>query len=48
MRASSVEGGVTCHLTKGEVITISARTPHWLMEVPTKTVAYHAVNMESE
>ena len=48
MRAASIEGGETHHLTKGDVITIPAKTPHWFMEVPTKTVAYYAVNIESE
>jgi mannose-6-phosphate isomerase-like protein (cupin superfamily) len=48
MRAAAIEGGVTHHLTKGDVITIPAKTPHWFKEVPTKTVAYYAVNIESE
>jgi mannose-6-phosphate isomerase-like protein (cupin superfamily) len=48
MRAPSIEGGVTYHLTKGDIITIPAKTPHWFKEVPTKTVAYYAVNMDSE
>lgn len=48
MRAPSIEGGATYHLTKGDVITIPAKTPHWFKEVPTKTVAYYAVNMDSE
>jgi len=48
MRAPSVEGGVTYHLTKGDVITIPAKTPHWFKEVPTKTVAFYAVNIDSE
>jgi len=48
MRASSTEGGTTYHLTKGDVITIPAKTPHWFKEIPTKTVAYYAVNIESE
>jgi mannose-6-phosphate isomerase-like protein (cupin superfamily) len=48
MRAPSVEGGQTYHLSKGDVITIPAKTPHWFKEVPTKTVAYYAVNIESE
>ncbi len=48
MRAPSVEGGTTYHLSKGDVITIPAKTPHWFKEVPTKTVAYYAVNIESE
>ena len=46
VRAASVEGGQTYHLTKGDVITIPARTPHWFKDVPTKTIAYYAVNME--
>jgi mannose-6-phosphate isomerase-like protein (cupin superfamily) len=48
MRAASIEGGVIHHLTKGDVITIPAKTPHWFKDVPTKTVAYYAVNIESE
>jgi len=47
VRASDVQGGQTHHLTKGDVITIPAKTPHWFKEVPTKTVAYYAVNMEN-
>lgn len=45
-RASSVQGGVTHHLTKGDVITIPAKTPHWFRDVPTQTVAYYAINTE--
>ena len=45
-RASSVEGGQTHHLTKGDVITIPARTPHWFKDVPTQTIAYYALNLE--
>ena len=48
MRAPSTEGGTTYHLTKGDVITIPAKTPHWFKEISTKTVAYYAVNIESE
>jgi mannose-6-phosphate isomerase-like protein (cupin superfamily) len=48
MRAPSLEGGTAYHLTKGDLITIPAKTPHWFKEVPTKTVAYYAVNIESE
>ena len=48
MRAPSLTGGTTYHLSKGDVITIPAKTPHWFKEVPTKTVAYYAVNIESE
>jgi mannose-6-phosphate isomerase-like protein (cupin superfamily) len=45
-RASSVEGGQTYNLTKGDVITIPAKTPHWFKEVQSQTIAYYAVNME--
>jgi mannose-6-phosphate isomerase-like protein (cupin superfamily) len=48
MRAPSLEGGTTYHMSKGDVITIPAKTPHWFKEVPTTTVAYYAVNIESE
>ena len=46
-RASKIEGGQTHHLTKGDVITIPANTPHWWKEVSTKTVAYYAVNIQN-
>lgn len=48
MRAPSTNGGKTYHLTHGDVITIPARTWHWFKEVPSKTVAYYAVNIDSE
>ena len=48
MRAPSVTGGTTYHVSKGDVITIPAKTPHWFKEVPTKTIAYYAVNIESK
>jgi mannose-6-phosphate isomerase-like protein (cupin superfamily) len=46
IRATGVQGGQTYHLTKGDVITIPAKTPHWFKEVPTQTIAYYAVNLE--
>jgi mannose-6-phosphate isomerase-like protein (cupin superfamily) len=48
MVATSIEGGEEHHLSKGDVITIRAKTPHWWKEVPTKTAAYYAVNIESQ
>ena len=45
-RATSVEGGTTYHLSKGDVITVPAKTPHWFKEVSTKTIAYYAINIE--
>jgi mannose-6-phosphate isomerase-like protein (cupin superfamily) len=46
-RASNVQGGQTYHLTKGDVITVPAKTPHWFKEVSTQTIAYYAVNTEN-
>lgn len=48
MRAESLEGGETFHLSKGDVITIPAKTPHWWKEISTKTVGYYAINIESK
>ena len=45
-RAASVEGGTTYHLSKGDVITVPAKTPHWFKEVTTQTIAYYAINLE--
>jgi len=44
-RAANVEGGTTYHLSKGDVITVPAKTPHWFKDVPT-TIAYYAINIE--
>ena len=46
IRAANVQGGQTYHLTKGDVITVPAKTPHWFKEVPTQTIAYYGVNTE--
>ena len=43
-RASSVQGGQVYHLTKGDVITIPAKTPHWFKEVP-KSINYYVVKV---
>ena len=48
MVATSIEGGETFQLSKGDVITIPAKTPHWWKEVSTKSVGYYAVNIESK
>lgn len=48
MVATSIEGGETHHLVKGDVITIPAKTPHWWKEMTGKTVAYYAINIESQ
>jgi len=48
MTATSIEGGETYHLSKGDVITIPAKTPHWWKESSTKTISYYAINIESK
>ena len=45
-RAKDVRGGTTYHLSKGDVITVPAKTPHWFKEVSTGTIAYYAINIE--
>ena len=34
LRGTSIQGGETHHLTKGDVIVIPAGIPHWFKEVP--------------
>jgi quercetin dioxygenase-like cupin family protein len=46
IRATSIDGGQTHQLRKGDVITIPAKTPHWWKEVSTKTIGYYAINTE--
>ena len=46
-RGDGIEGGVTHHLRKGDVITIPANTPHWWKDTSaTGSVGYYAVNIE--
>ena len=35
---STLDGVI--RVTKGDVITIPANTPHWFKEIPTQTIAY--------
>jgi mannose-6-phosphate isomerase-like protein (cupin superfamily) len=45
-RGPGIEGGVTHRLTKGDVITIPANTPHqWKDTSKTGSVGYYAVNI---
>jgi mannose-6-phosphate isomerase-like protein (cupin superfamily) len=46
IRATSLNGGQTHQLKKGDVITIPAKTPHWWKEVQSKTIGYYAINTE--
>lgn len=46
-RADGIDGGESHHLTKGDVITIPANTPHWWKDTSaTGSVGYYAVNIE--
>ena len=46
-RGDGIEGGQTHHLSKGDVITIPANTPHWWKDTSaTGSVGYYAVNLE--
>jgi mannose-6-phosphate isomerase-like protein (cupin superfamily) len=46
-RADGIEGGETHHLSKGDVITVPAGTPHWWKDTSaTGSVGYYAVNIE--
>lgn len=46
-RADGIEGGDVHHLSKGDVITIPANTPHWWKDTSTTgSVGYYAVNIE--
>jgi mannose-6-phosphate isomerase-like protein (cupin superfamily) len=46
-RGASIEGGASRHLTKGDVITIPAKTPHqWKDTSKTGSVGYFAVNYD--
>ena len=47
MRSADVEGATTYHLSKGDVLTVPAKTPHWFKEIPTTTLAYYAINIDT-
>ncbi len=45
---TDIENGVSRHLTKGDVITIPAKTPHqWKDTSKTGSVGYYAVNFDN-
>ena len=47
MRGDGLEGGEAHHLSKGDVITVPANTPHWWKDTSkTGSVGYYAVNIE--
>ena len=39
---TDINGGVTHHLTKGDVIVIPAGTPHWFKQIPS-SIKYFTV-----
>lgn len=41
---SNIEGGTTYHLSKGDVVTVPAGTPHWFKEVPSG-ITYYTVKV---
>ena len=43
-QGSSIQGGQTYSLTKGDVIVIPAGTPHWFKQVP-KSISYYVVKI---
>ena len=48
-RGKGIEGGTTHRLSKGDVITIPAKTPHWWKDTSkTRSVGYYAVNFEAD
>ena len=44
MRGTSIDGGETYHLKKGDSITIPAGVPHWFKEVP-QSIQYFTVKV---
>ena len=36
----------TVAMSKGDVITVPAKTPHWFKEVQSQMIAYYAINIE--
>ena len=44
MLGTSIEGGETHHLAKGDSMVIPAGTPHWFKEVP-KSISYFVVKV---
>lgn len=44
MLGTSIEGGETHHLSKGDVMVIPAGTPHWFKDVP-KSISYFVVKV---
>ena len=47
-RGAGIAGGTVHHLSKGDVITIPARTPHqWKDTSKTGSICYYAVNFQA-
>lgn len=41
---TSIDGGTTYHVSKGDVVTVPAGTPHWFKEVPSG-ISYYTVKV---
>jgi mannose-6-phosphate isomerase-like protein (cupin superfamily) len=48
LRSPTADGGTTYHLTKGDVITVPAKTPHWFKDMPSGKISYYLVSIETE
>jgi mannose-6-phosphate isomerase-like protein (cupin superfamily) len=44
IRGTSIQGGETHHLSKGDVVVVPNNTPHWFKEVPGQ-VSYYVVKV---
>jgi quercetin dioxygenase-like cupin family protein len=45
MLGTSIEGGETHQLTKGDVVVVPAGNPHWFKEVPAPGINYYVVKV---
>jgi len=48
LRSTTADGGTVYHLTKGDVITVPAKTPHWFKDMPSGKISYYLVSIETE
>jgi len=48
LRSPTADGGTVYHLTKGDVITVPAKIPHWFKEMPSGKLSYYLVSIETE
>jgi mannose-6-phosphate isomerase-like protein (cupin superfamily) len=48
LRSATADGGTAYHLTKGDVLTVPAKTAHWFKEIPSTNIVYYLVSIETE